>query len=321
MEKILRSFFCLLFFVSALMSPADCGYDYFDVQFLYWKSHEEGIPFAAGGTMLDTTVVPPPGRVREVDFRFDPGFRVGAGHVFDCNEWDLSLTYTWFRGKARGSLFDPTFGTLGIWSAHELLVGLAKAKWDLRLETLELLLGRPFCTGTGLVLGPFFGVEGAHTRETYHLRYVSTAESDLVKNKQKLWGVGPKIGFDSRWQFCQNLGLFAQAGFALLWAHTHVSRFEFSIPVAAPTVILVDMRERFHALRFVIDYCFGLSWENNICVCGCEYPYALVVAWEQQKWVNHNQMFYGPVNPIALVLNRNSDLNFYGLTVKAQLLF
>ncbi|HSX10134.1 MAG TPA: hypothetical protein VLF94_00235, partial [Chlamydiales bacterium] len=72
-----------------------------DVSFIYWQpigenlelgiaDHNTGDSDAEAGTPLV-------GEVVNMDFRFKPGFQVGLGVDFGCDDWDAYAQYTYLR--------------------------------------------------------------------------------------------------------------------------------------------------------------------------------------------------------------------------------
>ncbi len=74
---------------------------FFNLDFFYWKGSEDGLSY---GTDREVTGSGFEGKRKNLDFRWDPGFRVGLGYCMqEHDEWDLFLQLTYFHNEARGS--------------------------------------------------------------------------------------------------------------------------------------------------------------------------------------------------------------------------
>lgn len=316
MKKILCGFGLLsAVFVSNVSGTEyfpTCSDYYVDFELLYWKAHVDGVAFAAQGWQT-----PDRGNVKELDWKWRPGFRLGVGTLLGCSEWDLSLIYTWYKGHAKGSVDDPTQSTLGTWFPGSGGISHADAKWNLRFNTIDLALAKSFCLCNGFVFKPLIALRGGYLREDYNIFYVAAGSNaiDDLRNKQNFWGIGPKGGLNTQWNFCDSWSLIGDLGLSLLWGHYNIRRID------NPDGSLLtpnNIEDRFATLRPVIEYRLGLGW--NKCLC-YKYPLNVQVLFEQQVWVNHNQMLFGPLNFDDFIQTRNTNLSLYGLTLKAQVGF
>lgn len=117
----------------------------------------------------------------------------------------------------------------GLWSCD------AFSKYNLKLDILDLVLGRDFFVSKYLSLRPNFGLRGITLRQTLNVSYhgfnttachcqcipsmpVNTqCFEDRVKDNQKYWGVGPKAGMDTLWSFGGGWGLYGNAAISLVY--------------------------------------------------------------------------------------------------------
>lgn len=320
-KQILLSLTCLLACIGvsnkAEANVDNCCFDsrgflqnfYVDVEFLYWKARQDDIPYAATGFDSDVR-----GDTFEVDWKWKPGFRLGAGYLFDCDA-EISLIYTWYKNNAFGS-FSGVEDALAIWEVSGILVPNGSADWHLKFQTLDLLLKKSLCFWNCFDFAPFIGLKGGYLRDTYNIFYGGDSDA-TINNRERVRVIGPEIGFHTGYAFCRNLSIIGEAAFSSLWADYEIHRIDTPGPASIdPT--FNNIRHTFNTVRFVPEYRVGIQWDY--CLCGC-YDLRLLAAWEQQIWFNYNQMLYGPLNFDQLILNRDSNLNLYGLTLRAQLLF
>jgi hypothetical protein len=297
MKFFLLCFACLL---TQLQATLPCNV-YGTLDFLYWKPHVEGIEYVAAFDEEGS------GDIFEVDWEFKPGFRLGLGS-FICDCWDLSLTYTWYRGNAT-DFFPGGTGIATFSSSGNGAIGFANAEWTLHYHTLDLILRRQFLLAKSVVLTPSLGIRGAYTKQSYNIEYFFPDTGDLngINNRQRVGAVGPKIGLSSSWLMTSNWSLFGEGAISLLWSDYRVKWREFNGTNLA-------FSHNFISQLFVPEYRVGLCWQDR---WQSRFPVSFCVAWEQQIWINYNQMLYGPVQFDQLILNRNTNLNLYGVSLRA----
>src|SRR3989344_1378501 len=86
--------------------------------FIYWQARQDDMAFASDGnfnfTGIPATNNPKKGNQYNLDYNFEPGFKVGLGVDFRHDGWDLYANYTWLQqNDAKGDAsFDVTKGQL-----------------------------------------------------------------------------------------------------------------------------------------------------------------------------------------------------------------
>jgi hypothetical protein len=171
-------------------------------ELLYWRAELGGLQSAFGTTTIDTTVA---GGITtttvtekdvEPDWKWRPGFRIGADYAFSC--FDLEADWTHYVGRA-------TFHEDG-----------QHGNWKIRYDTIDLLFGRRFSIAPCFYFKPFVGVRGARIRqtlksnlETHFTSIIGDNTVSTVKNdKEKFWGIGPELGLEADWYIACNFSLY-----------------------------------------------------------------------------------------------------------------
>jgi len=310
-----------------------CGQFFVEGDLLYWTTREDGVAFAISGLENFLGVLVGPGTVKNLERRWNTGFRVGAGYLFPCSCWDIYADYIRFFNKSHGfnsapngvlfTTFGPPFG--------EDLENTVNADKHLRYQIADIELGFTFAA-TDFYFRPFAGVRGAWIHETYDIFYFSISDdfSQSVFNKQYFKGVGPRIGFDDQW-FCFNwlgncfpcvncivngLNLFADAAVSLLWGHFNVSRRDIVNGTA-----VVDTADHFDTVKPLFEVRAGVGWDNYVNWCFLSRIF-VQAAFECHLFLKHNQMIrFFDVNFPGTFANINGDLSLYGLTVTGGVIF
>ena len=149
------------------------------VDFLLWSADEDGLEY--GTKMIATPLIGAASdtktRLLDLDFEWNPGFRLGAGAIFDNFDcWELDLTWTHMNNHAHGessakgiesqvgnvdTIISPWVNLL-----FELRAGAshAKAHWEVDYNTLDLDFGKKAKTfapfGSAQADGPLLRLEG-----------------------------------------------------------------------------------------------------------------------------------------------------------------
>ena len=353
-------------------SDCECG-GWFDNWTLtaaatWWKACEDGLEYVvevdspvARASVIDG------GEMEHPHSRYSWGFKVGLGYDFEHDGWDAQATYTWFHSRQHHHHHDdgdccttstevlyPLYSDLEGTALNQLTATEAEAEWKVRMNYVDLELGRAFFTSRWLTLRPHMGIRGAWIHQKLDLEYkdtnstypVTSAATDDVDMKNHFWGVGVRGGLDSRWAFCGGWSIYGNLAISILAGRFHVEHSE-SATVAGSTVEtnVLNFEESFCTSRAVTDLALGLMWEHTFCG-GCDdkcepedsrnrrmsrrsgerpgYHLALALGWEQHIWFNQNQ-FWRVTRPSGAnaqsFAHERGDLTTQGLTLTATVGF
>lgn len=331
---------------------------------LYWKSNQDGMEFAIQnnvansqyqGVLVDADYINP-------NFKWNWGFKVGIGYNSIHDGWDLDLLWTHYRGKANRKIeAEPTDNRtlLPLWSAYAIPTpgtsqGILQASdiessWRLRLDMIDLELGREFWTSKNLSLRPHIGLRGAWIMQDYDLTHLGgswanafsvfdyTNEVDLDNNFK---GVGIRGGLNSEWVLSCGCGpcpsqwsIFGNVALSILYGRFEVNHDEFNRLAVNPftKTEVLDTKDHFHASRAIADLALGIQWstlfQDN------RYGFDLTLAWEQHVFFNQNQMWRVvrvgdnitsvPTSTVGenVYHQRRGDLTTQGVTLSATITF
>lgn len=310
---------CPLYAIPCPAVCESCDNAYYFVDLLFWKAQEDGIAWAASQTAnLQLRVSPTTAKPRS---HWKPGLRIGLGYEC-CDGLDFSLAYTGYYSKAKDSkTFNETTNVaFGLFDTNPSAGG--HANWRLNYNTFDLAIKQPFCIGERVILSPSLSLYGGCISDKYIIDNILPGtpplSSNLVKNKQKFSFIGPKLGCNSIWNLTNCWSIFGEGSIALLWGHYRVSRFDTHTDTGVTTVV-DNLKNKFNTLRLVPAYSIGILWNESI--CNGKYCVEFKLAWEQQIWLQHNQMFLLSVPNDNTLLFNNTNLSLYGLTVGCRVQF
>lgn len=259
--------------------------------FLYWKITEDNLNYGIrepGGTLLFSAAPFAPfvtevnGLVQynpiEQPFEWDPGVRIGAGYNLPYYGWDVNLYWTYIQSTPELFMSEPNFGIVTNLlfatptQTADFQANNLQANWHLVFNALDLLAGRHLFLSRKLSIYPFGGLKTAwidqkisHTYSDFRQVAATLFAVGPIQSKNDFWGIGPEIGFNSRYVLPVNFGIFFEAATALLYGkweletkyHIHTAR-----GVAVLTSYDIHMRENKHRLAPWLHLQLGLDWQS-----------------------------------------------------------
>jgi len=312
---------------------------FFNFDVLYWHAKVGGTEFAY--TDQDPRAqLPVKGRTKDIDFEWDWGIRVGLGYNFDHDGWDLRGQYTWFdtngsdstRSGINSSII-PLRGSSTIvanvntsTSNQFLYCTSAKSQYDFDYSAIDLELGRAYFISGKLSFRPHWGLKTAWIDQEQITRYtggvVNPNQSTQlglegntvhVKDDCDFWGLGPRVGLDSRWHLGYGFSIFGNVAGALLFGYFDVEHKERFSQFADNRIKLSANR---HAFSPTAQMQLGLRYDkyihNNTQHIG------VGLGFEAQYWWRQNQMLKIDDAQVLKYERYSEDVSMHGLTLDIQ---
>lgn len=301
-------------------------------EFIYWTVRQDHLAFAySTPAIVDPFVVPQgKGSVFHPDWKFEPGFKIGLGILFNHDGWDLYANFTWINIchfhnstslKPGFILRDFEWGRTTQSQNDNDAIQNIHGKWSLHsFNVVDIELGRNFYLSSCLQMRPHFGLKGTWQEQKFFvthnsLNVLNSEESiNFSNHRMCYWGVGLRTGLDSSWHFSNCFSLFGEVAIAALW-----ERFEVQAKVVEENLSLgttsgfLHVENTFHTLKPVLELYMGLRFETWFCCDG--FHVSLEAGFEEQWWSNQNQFFSFSSE------SRLGDLVLQGLTIKLRLDF
>lgn len=313
-----------------------------DVEFLYWTARLDTLSFAQTGVgqqnpnFNDFLVNPSSGHNHTVNWESTPAFRVKIGNFFAHRNWELNLNYLWFYTKAKKGLafsspqVTPTANLLA--PAHPNSISRStksNANWYLHYQVAALELKRNYSTANFFKISPLFSILGMWQKQKYRVTYENlilnppvqdlSVFSSLTRFKHFSWGIGPRIGFDTTWQFIPYMGVYSTLALSGLWCHYQTRRTD-SLDITLPdpeeddfASSSANLKETIKTVKTFIDVAAGVFFDSS--VKWTHYKLLLQVGWEAHIWPNQTLyiQLYDHLSRFDLIL--------HGLTAKIRLEF
>lgn len=314
--------------------------------FIYWTARMDGLGYARTGLdevdniRLQETPQAVAGSTKFPPRKFDPGFKAGIGLNLGHDGWDVYLEYTWFHSNHTNTTSNTntalnSTGIVPLWDISTVSgpssqitvdtfanVQNAKGKFRFRFNNFDLELGRNFYISQYLTLRPNIGLKGCWYKENYNVTYTTFINPDIasevdqvrLKFRQHYWGVGVRAGLDTAWYFDKNWSIFGDVALAGLWGRFDVKRRDFAdvdVTDPATSINVINTNFDFHTMKPVLEFQLGLRFDYWF--SDDDYHFGLSAAWEEQVWINHNNVF-----AITDGWGSHGDLGFQGLTLKVR---
>ncbi len=243
--------------------------------FLYWKAvednliyvleNEHGVSFANDSD------------VRDPHGDWNCGFRIGVGYNTPHDGWDLYANWTRIHNHGHGEEHADEGGTLfPTWlnaytnSSSNPTCTKAKADWKLRVNLIDLELGREFFTSKWLTLRPFMGLRSGWIHQKLDIDYdnatyvvVQSMQGDVdIDLKNNFWGLGPRGGLNTQWGLGGGWSIYGDMAVSALFGH-----FKFDEDQDFKNLLNVkkeqlDAERHKQSGKFILDLALGLRWDH-----------------------------------------------------------
>lgn len=303
---------------------------------IYWNAHENGLNYAVVNENRSNNLSD--AEVKNIHGKWNWGFRVGVGYNLPHDGWDVNLTWLRFTDNARKRVHTdgdefifPTMAASSDPIVQDNSCVKSHAHWRLRLDQLDLDLGREFFVSKWLTLRPHFGVRTDWIRQKLDVDYqnfvdfIGATEVD-VDIKDRWWGIGLQGGLDTQWGLGNGWSIFGNLSAAIIYGFHHLdyddedSPPELSLSNGAtsfPNGNFADVESRYRVSHPVLDIQMGLRWDNMF--SDDRFHLGLQVGWEHHIYFSQNQLpvFSDDFNFGKFFANQG-DLTLQGWTFAAR---
>ncbi|HEV8052956.1 MAG TPA: Lpg1974 family pore-forming outer membrane protein, partial [Parachlamydiaceae bacterium] len=237
-----------------------CGRGFLSADFLYWRAFQDGLDTCIPTDVSDT--IRADGRIistfrgegRDPKFKWNPGFRIGAGYGFACSNWDIGALWTHFNSKAHSSLCNEN-----------------SLKWNIDLDVVDLLVAYRCDFNSCFTFRPYAGIRFARIDQKLRLggfpdstTFALTGESLLATdNKHKFIGVGPLFGLEADLKIACGFSLYASGAISWLYGHNDVRLTNSSATVNV--IDFCEIRNKTNSTLTAADASLGLRWQTTFC--------------------------------------------------------
>ncbi|MFI5333554.1 MAG: Lpg1974 family pore-forming outer membrane protein [Chlamydiales bacterium] len=246
--------------------------------------------------------------LRQVDFGWDPGFRIGAGYRLSHDHWDTQAYYTHFQtiGKDHvsngpGTVHSAFLGNFYVNNPNGSgLSGPSYQKasidWTIHFNMLDWELGRNFLVSKSLALRPFLGLKGGSIAQSMHTEWQNPDLSGAAffnlgreNLKNNFWGIGPEVGINTRWRLCareyQSFHLFGDFSGALMWGHWSFGDLFKNDIGDRVSIHLKNIKSGASMARAYMGFEWDANFHQN------RYQFSTKLGYEMQFWLDQLQFY------------------------------
>jgi hypothetical protein len=312
-----------------------------DASFTYWFAKEDGLNVAESAQVngAATTVFASSPKVFQQKFGYHPGFKVGLG-ISSSEDWKVNAEYTYYRGENKTSKSAPagTIGT-GVWNldswylqetffSQQSLTGTKLSSvWKLAMDMGDLLLSYPLKKEAGFVFAPFGGLRTIWIRQQMNLQLnvagASFGGSSFLgsqpvasHNRSHVWGIGPRIGVDGRYNLPMGFNFDGTIGTTLFVNWFRIKHREAAAVIYYGTPAPLHMS--YNCVRPEVDVSLGFGWKKDI---GHRQHLELMASYDFTYFWGQNMMRSLMDEYVAGVSSGSLDLYFQGVTFKVAYSF
>lgn len=296
--------------------------------YLLWHATECGLAYGIRAKSEDNK----DGKVQNLHFEWDSGYRVGLGYRLPHDKWQLSLMLTGFGTDADGSAHAKSDLLYPEWQTEVIPTGAGndivrhlKGKWEMSLHILDGEISRYFLATSRIGLKPHFGLRGVWIDQDYDARISGgffPAEQILVlKDRYKMTnnfaGVGLLMGLDTEWDLGQRFSLYANAAYSLIYGHFELKEQEQRQLLDQKLFPVLSIHDNFHQNVSIADLNLGLRWIYTFANC---WAIRLQAGWEFISFFGQNKFEHfgtASTKTLGFVAN-NEDLTIQGFVLSGR---
>ncbi|MDN3509347.1 MAG: Lpg1974 family pore-forming outer membrane protein [Candidatus Neptunochlamydia sp.] len=280
--------------------------------FIYWTVRQGGMSYAINAAGPNGV------SVCNLNWDWDPGFKLGFGFNLPHDGWDIFAEYTWIQTSPSDSTQDranpgmtPYWEMRGFDEKQGTFVKF-KADWDVHYNNVTVDLGRNAYLSQYMKLRLFAGLQAAWINQDYTAQFdLDTGAYGKLKADQDFWGIGLRTGLNNSFQFTKNFSFFTDLYLAFLWGKFDLDRHNSRTDSHGKTYTQ-KTDANLWTEEPVADIAAGFRYDGWF--AENRFHCLLQVGWEHQLWILHNKL-------IQAKGYHTVDLILQGLTIKARLDF
>jgi hypothetical protein len=267
----------------------------FNFQLFFSQPSQDGMEYAINNSQA----VGSNGSFSQLDFDWFVGVRGGIEYIYHYDHWNLSLNGSILKSHAKDwqkrevvnqTDFLEDFNNIGLfptWNHPSSYAGYMKkiryerghAKWEEDFYTLNLMLSKKFCLSKKITFRPAFGLNSLFIFDTYKISYdngktfpIDISDTLLTplhsssKNDQDTFGIGPRVGVETRWYFCPNVNFHAGTFGSLLYTYFYTTRHDLNKFTIDQDKITdnIKLKYDFTSIKPSLEFLLGITYEHSI---------------------------------------------------------
>ncbi len=320
--------FFLVVSLSAITSLVNASDFSIGVEYLYWNVLQSSMSYA---TTVDSVPALNNPTIVTQPQDWTSGFRLTAAKEIKC---DLNTSFSWTRvhNSVKGSVSNPFIiateifspGPGGIGIGGNGVGGPASSQWNCNFDMLDLNFTCPGFEDFAYSICPLVGVKGGRIYQNQFITYDNFVDTNTgvffnatVNEKNNLWCVGPKIGFNSAYELGNGLSFLGNFSTSFLYGRLFSSTNTQIVEPGVPSVdtTLTNIKRR---IMPQFQLLLGLNWDT--CLCDC-YEASIGVGYEVQYFFHTWRISNSSIQNFYVTNTGFGDLMLHGLTANLSVRF
>ncbi|MCB1110174.1 MAG: MOMP family protein [Chlamydiia bacterium] len=285
------------------------------------------------------------GDMKENDFGWDVGVKVGLGYKTPHDAWDIYARYTYFNSDdtSSSSKAEPS-ALVSLTNFALLFANKVKSHVEIDYDNVDLELARSYFYSQYLAFRPHFDLKTTWididqdvqiTASSINggTRPVNTDGLDFkTKDDCRFWGLGPRVGIDSKWFLGYGFHIFGDLAGSVQYGYFKTEAREFVPPSALPFIPdgqVLKMKHKFHRFIPSVQMFLGLGYDTYLNDekqhLGFKLGYEVQYYWRVNQITKGDEFTFNVgQNQIQTRLafeKASEDLMFYGITGEVRLDF
>lgn len=330
--------------VNAPVRPITCNGDWMiTVAGFYWSAAQDGMEYAidnqasfGGQGLVPPTNLPAVLTINNItnaeylspDCTWDFGFKLGLGYNTTCDGWDFGILWTWYRNTSHThdeAEFDDNHALMPIWSDFNDVFGTAlfatdiETDWRLKLNLVDIELGREYWVSQLVTLRPFIGLRIATIDQKFDIEHkggswsaantLDPADNPRLTNdatfENDFKGIGPRAGLNSIFHLGCGWGIYGDLAASIVYGRFEIDEREDNHEAIPPfhKTRIMDVGSDFRKSSPMLDLALGIQWGGLF--CECQYGITVNLGWEQHIFFHQNQFWRN--NQMALAGDFQTD--------------
>lgn len=254
------------------------------VDVLAWRASQSNsawvttISLLPGGTNVEN---------RLMTYYTRPGVKAGLSFLCDDNFWDTKLYWTAFTTENTSNvpvgagIVSSLFFSGSFFISGDLFAA-ARSHWKLVMNMLDLEISRQFKLANPLTLSPRVGLKGGSINQEINVNWNAILYHSHENVISDFTGIGPKVGLDAKWNFCQKFNLVSDVDMTLMYGRWNM-KDTYARPVSLVTTqtTIMTSLNRAQLGSLMMDFYVGLEWEHH-----GNSNVAVRLGYEMQYWSN-----------------------------------
>ena len=255
------------------------------VAYIGWYANQGGFDLATTGlydTQLNTIgFLPTTETVKYQNPSYSSGFKLNVSGETYSDQWLWTLGYTYYRQDSHQIVHAPsengaTLLTTGWFaqssgSGHQApATSKLSSDWKLFIDWLDCSLERPFYSGKKVTLSTRLGLRAAWIAQkidigvTDPVNFVNSPQStSYSRNQSKCWGLGPRMGLETRYLFGSGIRMEGACGASLLYLQYTTLKHSEDILTPGINIPNYDL-DGYQVLHPSLEAFLGIAWGRYI---------------------------------------------------------